>query len=392
MKFNFLSFLRLIRFGHGIAINQVMREVAFTSNAVALQPYEGDKPPTEEWLQISPYGEFPNRKGKQIVTKARADMMVVAFNSIVSRASRIFMGLPIYVGHPDVDPDRWPDDRRIGKITALEARADGLYGKVAWNDLGLRNREQGYHVYPSPAWFFPKNDRGIVEPDELISVGMTNTPQIAESAPWTQNTAPGLSPGSSTQENTMKLKLIQILGLKALAEGGEVTDDQVVTAVNSVHAKASQLEIEKQTAINAKTTLETAKATAEQERDTAKNAAAAIRKSAGKVLLDIAVNEGRVTAAERPQFETDFESDFDGTVVKLAAKQKAMNTTSISLGDRQASIATAAERSAIINSAVEAEMKKNGGDYTAAYNTVARDPQYKVVFDAMKKPGHEVAA
>lgn len=367
-----LHFLRR----RAVAINEAMREIAIAANANALAAYEGDKPPTEEWLMISPYGEFPNPKGLQRVTKAHAEKMVTAFNSVLGRLGRLFRGLPIYVGHPDVMPDRWPDDRRIGKVTDLEARAEGLFGKVAWNDLGLRNREQGYHVFPSPAWLFPKSDRGVIDPDELLSIGMTNTPQIAESVPWTANAATT----GTTQEKAMKDKLIKLLGLAA-----DASDEQIETAVN---AKLTEI----QTLITQKTDLDGKLITAnsrittlEGDVKTVKDTAANARKAHAKDLLDTAINSGRITQAERAEFEAGFESDFDATAQKLAAKKdSALNTKEITLGDRKTSIATASERSAIIDQAVNARMKE-GASYEAAFNAVQADPAFAAVFAAMKK-------
>ena len=56
----------------------------------------------------------------------------------------------------------------------VEARAEGLYVRAAWNDLGEQNRAQGYLVYPSPAWLYDvraARASGVIAPDELRSVG-----------------------------------------------------------------------------------------------------------------------------------------------------------------------------------------------------------------------------
>jgi hypothetical protein len=141
----------------------------------------------DEWEQITPWGNFPNEKGLQRLTMAEGEAMVSSFNSLLTKLKTGFRGIPIYIGHPDVDPKRWPDDRRIGKIEGLEARADGLYCKPAWNDLGDKNKEQGYWLYPSGVWHFKKCPGGVIAPFELVSVGMTNTPNIAGVKPWAKN-------------------------------------------------------------------------------------------------------------------------------------------------------------------------------------------------------------
>lgn len=139
-----------------------------------------------EWQQISPYGEFPHPLGMQRFQRPQADGLVKAFNSLLGRLGNLFRGVPIFVGHPDMDATKYTDHRRRGKLLALEAREDGLWGKPEWNALGNENIAEGYHVYPSPVWAFRKSP-GWIEPTELLSVGLTNFPNIQGVRPWTAN-------------------------------------------------------------------------------------------------------------------------------------------------------------------------------------------------------------
>lgn len=143
----------------------------------------------EDWEMIAPYGDFPSadRKRTQRFNRKQAEAMVADFNSVWSKMGKMFRGVPIFHGHPDVDPANWPDDRRLGKITALEARQDGLYGKPEYNALGNENKAEGWWVYPSPTWLSPRTSSNIVEPDELMSIGLVNRPNIFESQPWTNS-------------------------------------------------------------------------------------------------------------------------------------------------------------------------------------------------------------
>ncbi len=127
------------------------------------------------WFKISPYGVFRGRApGRpQHVSVANAKLMEGEFNSLLGKLGRKFRSIPIYHGHPDVDPELWPDDRRIGKITKLEARADGLWGYAEWNSLGEDNKREGWWIYPSPRWDqAPGKDR--CEPDRLRSIVHTS--------------------------------------------------------------------------------------------------------------------------------------------------------------------------------------------------------------------------
>ena len=136
------------------------------------------------WFKISPYGTFrgkvPGRP--QTVALENAKAMEGELNSVVGILGRAFRGVPIYHGHPDVDPEIWPDDRRIGKITKLEARANGLWGLAEWNSIGQANKVEGWWIYPSPRWDAPAGKTSFA-PDRLISIGLTNTPRIVESEP-----------------------------------------------------------------------------------------------------------------------------------------------------------------------------------------------------------------
>jgi len=173
-------------------------ELLITSNATDLS--------ADGWLKIAPWGDHPNSVGLQRVQKEDGDAMVAAFNSLVGKAGRMFRGVPIFVGHPDRDPNRYPDKRRYGKITALESRADGLYAKPAFNDLGERVIEQGHYLYNSPVWAL-KREGGVVRPIELLSIGLTNEPNI-KGEPWAKNevepgdtAANGDSPGHPFRGN-----------------------------------------------------------------------------------------------------------------------------------------------------------------------------------------------
>jgi phage I-like protein len=212
-------------------------EIAF-GTAVNVSPIDET---TDDWIVISPYGEFPNEKGTQIVDRESANAMVVEFNSVLGKLGRLFRGAPIYRGHPDARPDIWPDDVRYGRINALDARDDGLYGKVAWNDLGVKNKEQGYYVYPSPAWNFKKIDGGKIKPNRLKSIGLTNNPNIFEAVPLTNSVSATTAKSEQQQQKEQiavneeqKKKLCEALGL----DPANTTPEQLIIAMNTLKTRA----------------------------------------------------------------------------------------------------------------------------------------------------------
>jgi hypothetical protein len=136
-----------------------------------------------EWLQLSPYGDFPHGRGMQRVSESSAREMVARFNSFRSRAGRLFGGLPIYVGHPDAaGANELADRKAYGWIVELEARGDGFYGRAKWSEAGIGLLRNAHFKYLSPFWEAREasieNGRRLFTPVALISVGLTNQPNI----------------------------------------------------------------------------------------------------------------------------------------------------------------------------------------------------------------------
>ncbi|MGC4068428.1 MAG: hypothetical protein QM784_28035 [Polyangiaceae bacterium] len=250
--------------------------------------------------------------------------MVASFNSALAKLGRIFRGTPIYVGHPDVDPARYPDTRRVGKVMKLEAREDGLWGQAAWNTLGEENRQQGFHVYPSPFWLCvaASNGQGI-EPVELVSVGLTNTPNIRTSRPATANDA-----GASAANDASVTGLIANVR-KALTDAGVMNaadkDEVIITAVGNL---ISNIGYARQEADRRKQELDAA--------IKAKNDATAAHRDA---LLDHAIESGRITKAEREGLVAAFNDDFAKAAETAKAKTPAYNTAELSLARDRAPLA-----------------------------------------------------
>lgn len=137
----------------------------------------------EDWVQLSPFGDFPHARGLQRVDRAAAESMVAQFNSFRGRLGRLFGGVPFYVGHPDLPGANDLVDRKAyGWINELAAREDGLYGFVKWSDAGLEILRNAHFKYLSPYWeareIGTENGRRIYRPTALLSAGLTNQPNI----------------------------------------------------------------------------------------------------------------------------------------------------------------------------------------------------------------------
>lgn len=111
-----------------------------------------------------------------------------------------------------------------GWITELQDRGGALWGRVDWNARAaeqIRNRE---YRYISPVFTFQKSSGRIAE---VVSAGLTNFPNL-------RLTALNRESQDSHQEDDMPLKLIA----KALGLDDGATADQILTAANSLKAKA----------------------------------------------------------------------------------------------------------------------------------------------------------
>lgn len=317
--------------------------VADIANAA---PVDDDK----EWFQVAPYGEHPNRVGLQLFTKSAAEKVVASFNSVAGKIGRFFRGLPIYAGHPDVDPGRWPDSRRLGKITELQAREDGLYAKAVWNALGAENNEQGYYVFPSPRWWVDRVGKGVV-PKELISVGLTNTPNIRTSAPVTAN-----DEQAAPEPNQNEAK--------------DGTADAINAAVAPLVA-ARDAALEQVTDLTAERDSLQTKLTAANDALTAERG---LRRDA---LLDHAVESGRITLSDRPALVALFNADWTKAENDLKARQPAYNTKPIDLPKDRTPMATEQERHAARMEAVNALMQAKGVSYDTAWEMAKKAAKTK---------------
>ncbi|MHB9009193.1 MAG: phage protease [Limisphaerales bacterium] len=327
-----------------------------------------------EWLRITPYGDFPNRVGLQRIQKPDADVMVTAFNSLKGRVARLWRGLPVFVGHPDVQPSQYPDKRRHGRINDLQAREDGLYGLVEWNSLGKEVIDQGYFQYASPVWYMRK-DGAAVRPAELLSVGLTNSPNIPGD-PWAKNDDEP-SPSTSTEGSTMDLKkMALLLGLNEAATALEIE-----TALIAQRGRVTELETDRTTAINERdqalgqvTALTTERDTVKGHLTAANEATATERKARIERELTLGISTGRIKEADRVAWNEKLTTGFDAALTELQGLKVAVNTGNqvAGLGARKKELGASQAKILAINDAVGELMRDKKLPYHEAYQEVRK--------------------
>jgi hypothetical protein len=141
-----------------------------------------DALPAKRWMKLIAYGEYPHPRGMQCVHRDFAQAMVDRFHSFRGRLQRKFGGLPLYIGHPD-DPQfhQQPghqDTRAYAWIQDMDARNDGLWILIKWSDAGLQLIHNAFFKFFSPRWEMQPIDHGKFKPIRLLSVGLTNRPNI----------------------------------------------------------------------------------------------------------------------------------------------------------------------------------------------------------------------
>ena len=337
------------------------------------------------WFKISPYGVFrgktPGRP--QHVAMENAKAMEGEFNSMLGTLGRLFRGIPIYHGHPDVDPEIWPDDRRIGKISKLDARADGLWGFAEWNSLGDENKAEGWWIYPSPRWDSPKGQKNFA-PDRLISIGLTNTPRIGESEPVFN----ALLETETEPNQPMDPKLIrQKLGLAP-----EATDEECLTKLDAVIAAATKAPTQETDLANAKTDLATTKtaltaantkkdelACAVTERD---RTIVSLREAHNNSLLETAEKDTRITPADRPAWMAKLSgTNRDAEINSLKGLTPKLNTKAIDLGNRRAERQQSDNLREQVSNAVAKLQKDEGLSFDAAWQRAKKQAEFQPYFD-----------
>ena len=372
------------------------------ANHVGSDPVSGDK-----WFKVSPFGKFASSvPGRfQFFTKEDAEKMVGEFNSFRGRLRKLFKGLPIFAGHPDVDPENYRDDRRHGKIVDLEVREDGLWAKPVWNSLGHENLTEEFRIYPSPVWDGERGKEGF-HATRLFSVGLTNSPRIPGSVPVANATRPGeagaekdsaVNDGTNENETMDKTKLIEQLGLNADATEEEISaaitklQEMAATKVDPMKAEAEANEKEKAEA----EANEKAEAEANEKAERAANSKIVslegevkkAREGEINARLDLAIVEGRITPADREAHQAAFEKDFEAAANSLDGLKATINTKPLQVEKAKEVISGESQRREKVANAVQEKLTANPKmDYAAAYKAVKNDPEMKPIFEAMQEP------
>lgn len=306
------------------------------------------------WAMLAPLGTFPGVarqvqedgtvkkiRALQVLDHAAATEMVNEFNSLTGKVRRWLRGVPIYAGHPDMPggSDRWPDKRTLGTATTLQVREKGIYCQPVFTNDGAEFIESTEGIGMSGRWtgvpIGEVDGLPAFRPAVLRSIGLTANPNLPvellnEADAATQTQPP------DTMDKTKLMAGLRLCGVDIANEAAE-TDLEVALARLSERVKAGDAAIAAQTQFaNERAELQTKIATADgrvvaltAERDTARTEFANERKVAAALKLDAAIAAGRITQAQRPEWEPKLVADFANEAPKLDALKPAVKTASI---------------------------------------------------------------
>lgn len=381
-----------------------------------------------EWVVVARYGIYPNKEGRQRINKATCQRVIDAFHAerdAAVAANENWAGKPIFIGHPDVMPKQYPDHAARGAVLDLKTEGKKLLAQVAWNSLGKRNKAEGEHLYPSVAWHFDNAGDGIIEPTDLVSIGLTNLPNMKDLPPIVALNEEDYTPTATTEDDMNEQLAKQLRRFLALNEDADqdamlaaindcmegpekprtlrsilwlpedASNDTVKAALATREAEIAQRQAElddlkaklaaeqgNTAAVNERvTTLEGELATLREttvpkaELEAAQTKLTAINEAMRDELIRVAINEGRATPAERDTLITAFATDPIKAASDLKERKPALNTKALELDREAARVAANAAAKCSTDkrrAAVNEYMAANKCDYATAWAAVKK--------------------
>lgn len=287
-----------------------------------------------------PFGRYPHRMGLQVFDRDAANTMVANHNSTISKLKR-WAGLqsyPVYIGHPDIPGSKDTDKAAYGWIDSMAVENDGMRFGVKYNDDGQKLVANAKFRFYSPYWAGPKV-KGEIRPARLISMGLTNTPNIDVPALANEEGAGGQGPEAGSLESLIEL-LPESLGLandaspEAIIEGltsFRVRAETAEAANATLTADLTTVRGELETAAANLVTLTTERDTAQGELETANELLETLRGSMIDEALSNAITAGRVLPAEKDAKRAELvaANDLSAALGELKALQPKIKVKSV---------------------------------------------------------------
>lgn len=185
--------------------------------------------PSDGFYHLAPLGEFPHAKAGvvQVVDAAAVEAMANRFREVAK--SDNFAGLLVDFDHFSLDNDK--SSEAAGWITEVQNRADGLWGKIRWSDVGEAAVKGGRYRFISPVWAREDCEEignGRVRPARLMNAAVTNDPNLKGITPLSNR----LTNADKEKANTMDYRkaLMNVLNSAGMAIPEDADDAAIENA------------------------------------------------------------------------------------------------------------------------------------------------------------------
>ncbi len=224
---------------------------------------------------LSPYGNLPHPKGLQVLNKESALKMAKNFPSYLRQ--KFFKKIPIYVGHPDETQKKSKlKSQIVGYIEKIIPLDDGIAVLCTYDEIHYEKILKKELHSMSPRWRTLDLGNGTFMPIELISVGLTNEPNIDSSGDI-------LSPTKlSYQQECLEKNLLKE---KSLSREISLSIQNSKNCINQTQK--------------------------------IKNIQDSLTESLSKKLISSALNKGAISASECHKWTNDFKEKYQETKQKL---------------------------------------------------------------------------
>lgn len=171
-------------------------------------PADGSVP---EWLELVPAAAFVGRDGRRWVNDQPASV-VAAFNQDARP-------LPVDWEHATERPPAGAPVPKAAWIEQIEVRDGALWGRFVWTERGRNSVTARDYRFLSPVFIFTKDALRVVK---LVSVALTDNPNLH------------LKAINSIHDKEAQPMSLSALIIKALGLAENATEDQAVTAINTL--------------------------------------------------------------------------------------------------------------------------------------------------------------
>lgn len=200
--------------------------------------------PADQWFHLVPKGEFlhPPTGYTQVVDQKSLDAILNRFQEEAKHPN--FGGIRIDQDHFSYDLSK--PSESYGWVRELQNRADGIWGRIEFSDIGEAAVKNRRYKFVSPV-FWPRDTIEVlaankVRPHRVDSFGLTNDPQMKGMAPFTNRNFPDDAGASSAEHRTVNQKLVMKTIAQRLKLSADASEDAVLAEVDKLMNRAAQAE------------------------------------------------------------------------------------------------------------------------------------------------------